>query len=113
MGHEKKTIAVMVEIFCADKHDTAKGQLCSGCQELLDYAYKRLDKCPLGADKGPCAKCETHCYKPEMRDRVRVVMAYAGPRMMKKHPVLAVKHLLGGRRGKNIKKNNRQTEGEK
>jgi len=35
-----------------------------------------------------------------MRDRVRAVMAYAGPRMIKKHPVLAVKHLIDGRRGK-------------
>ena len=113
MQREKKTIAVMVEIFCADKHDTENGRLCSDCRALLDYANQRLDKCPLGADKGPCAKCEIHCYKPEMRDRVRVVMAYAGPRMMKRHPLLAVKHLLDGRRDKNIKKNNQQTEGEK
>jgi hypothetical protein len=31
-------------------------------------------------------------------------MAYAGPRMIKKHPVLAVKHLLDGRKGKSKKK---------
>ncbi len=104
MQREKKTIAVMVGIFCADKHDSGEGQLCSDCRALLDYANQRLDKCPFGADKGPCAKCEIHCYKPEMRDRVRAVMAYAGPRMMKKHPVLAAKHLLDGRRGKFKKK---------
>ncbi|MCD6391927.1 MAG: nitrous oxide-stimulated promoter family protein [Planctomycetes bacterium] len=104
MQREKKTIAVMVGIFCADKHDSGKGELCSNCRALLDYADQRLDKCPFGADKGPCRKCEIHCYKPEMRDRVREVMAYAGPRMIKKHPVLAVKHLLDGRKGKSKKK---------
>ncbi len=104
MEREKKTIAVMVEIFCADKHDSGKGELCSDCRALLDYADQRLDKCPFGADKGPCANCEIHCYKPEMRDRVREVMAYAGPRMMKKHPLLAAKHLLDSQRGKFKKK---------
>jgi hypothetical protein len=98
MGREKKTIAAMVEIFCAEKHGTS-GDLCAGCRELVEYAFNRLDKCPYGADKGPCAKCEIHCYKPAMRDRVREVMRYAGPRMLKSHPILAVRHLLDGRRG--------------
>jgi len=78
----------MIGIFCADKHHTGKGLLCRECRELLEYAFMRLDKCPFGADKGPCAKCPIHCYKPRMRDRVRAVMAYAG------------KHLIDGRRGK-------------
>ena len=78
--------------------------MCSDCRAILDYADQRLDKCPFGADKGPCSKCEIHCYKPEMRDRVHEVMAYADPRMMKKHPVLAVKHLLDGRKDKFKKK---------
>ena len=100
MQREKKTIGVMVGIFCCDKHGAEKGKLCLECEELLEYAYKRLDKCPFGADKGPCSKCEVHCYKPAMRDRVREVMGYAGPRMIGKHPVLAVRHLLDGRKGK-------------
>ena len=33
-----------------------------------------------------------------MRERVRVTMRYAGPRMMLHHPILAVAHLLDGRR---------------
>ena len=100
MQREKKTIAVMVGIFCCDKHGAAKGELCADCEGLLDYACTRLDKCPFGAEKGPCSKCAVHCYKPEMRERVREVMGYAGPRMIKRHPVLAVRHLLDGRKGK-------------
>ncbi len=33
-----------------------------------------------------------------MRERVRVVMRYAGPRMLFRHPILAVRHLLDERR---------------
>jgi hypothetical protein len=33
-----------------------------------------------------------------MRERVRTVMRYAGPRMLKRHPYLAVMHILDGRR---------------
>jgi hypothetical protein len=98
MNREKKTIAAMVEIYCRDHHKPAGGGLCADCGSLLEYAMRRLDKCPYGADKGPCSKCEIHCYKPEMRQKVREVMKYAGPRMLKVHPVLAVKHLLDGRK---------------
>jgi hypothetical protein len=33
-----------------------------------------------------------------MRERVREVMRYSGPRMLTRHPVLAVAHLVDGRR---------------
>ena len=39
-----------------------------------------------------------HCYKPDMRQKVRQVMRYAGPRMMLRHPILAVRHMLDGKR---------------
>ena len=32
---------------------------------------------------------------PQMRERIRAVMRYAGPRMITRHPVAAVRHLLG------------------
>jgi hypothetical protein len=72
--------------------------LCSECAELLAYARLRLAKCRYGVDKPTCANCETHCYKPATRERVRVVMRYSGPRMLKLHPVLAVAHLVDGRK---------------
>ena len=63
---------------------------------LLAYARVRLDKCRYGTEKPTCANCPTHCYKPAMRERVREVMRYSGPRMLRKHPVLAVAHLVDG-----------------
>ena len=60
----------------------------------MDYAQKRLAGCPYGADKPTCTNCQIHCYGPTQREQTRVVMRYAGPRMLLRHPVLAVAHLL-------------------
>jgi hypothetical protein len=34
-----------------------------------------------------------------MRETIRIVMRYAGPRMLVYHPILAIQHLLDGMRG--------------
>jgi hypothetical protein len=57
----------------------------------------RLDRCPFGEDKPTCATCPIHCYKPQVRDRIREVMRFAGPRMLWHHPILAIRHVLDGR----------------
>jgi hypothetical protein len=95
---ERKTLEAMLRIFCRDRHGT-KGELCSDCQALFAYATKRLDKCSFGEEKPACAHhCPIHCYGPDMRQRIREVMRYAGPRMYWRHPVLAACHLIEGRR---------------
>jgi len=94
---EKKTIAAMMNIFCKAHHGT-KGTLCSECQQLLEYAHARLDACSFGEEKPVCIECTIHCYKPDMRERIRAVMRYAGPRMLLRHPVLAICHLLDSRK---------------
>ena len=99
---ERKTIEVMVRLYCRDRHGTQAG-LCAGCNELLSYACQRLDKCPFQEGKTTCLNCPVHCYKPEMREKVRVVMRYAGPRMLYRHPILAILHLLDGRRKEPIR----------
>jgi len=86
-------MAVMVELYCHAHHKSADA-LCAQCSELLHYAESRLDHCPFGAQKPTCAACPIHCYKPTQRERMRAVMRYAGPRMLWRHPVLALAHLL-------------------
>ncbi len=98
MARESKTIEAMVGIYCHDRHGTRDG-LCPQCRELLDYARARLDRCPFQEKKTTCANCPVHCYKPAMKEQVRLVMRYAGPRMLYRHPILAILHLLvDGRR---------------
>ena len=40
-----------------------------------------------------CELCQNHCYAPEMQERIREVMRYAGPRMIWHHPIAAIRHL--------------------
>jgi len=94
-------MAVMLRIYCRDHHGaaTADGDgLCAECAGLLDYARKRLAGCPFGADKPTCANCQIHCYGARQREATRVVMRYAGPRMLLSHPLLALAHVVDGKR---------------
>ncbi|NQV31992.1 MAG: nitrous oxide-stimulated promoter family protein [Phycisphaeraceae bacterium] len=88
---EQRTVAAMIRLYCRDHHGT--GALCTDCDALLVYAMKRLEACPFGALKPTCSKCHIHCYKPRMREKVTTVMRYAGPRMIRHHPLMALRHL--------------------
>lgn len=100
-GHierEWKTISKMVGIYCADHHRQAGQAPCKACLEFLDYAETRLQKCPYGDDKPTCSNCPIHCYKPAQRARAKEIMRYAGPRMLFRHPLLAIAHQVDGMR---------------
>lgn len=86
----------MIGMYCRAFHGGG-GKLCPDCSELLSYAKERIAGCPFGRDKPVCNRCTVHCYKPEMRTRIRTVMRYAGPRMILSHPILALLHLLRSR----------------
>ncbi len=90
---EKETVALMIELYCHKNHGAKKG-LCSDCTQLQNYAQERLNYCRFGEDKTTCQKCPVHCYRADMKERIRVVMRFSGPRMMLYHPVFAVKHLV-------------------
>lgn len=96
IGRERHTMAKMVEIYCNARHGHTHSDLCADCQEFLDYADVRLEKCPYGNDKPTCASCPIHCYKPGPRARAKMIMRYSGPRMLFRHPYLAVAHKLDG-----------------
>jgi hypothetical protein len=90
---EKKTIKTMVKMYC-DKFHTPRGDFCQECVELFKYAEKRLEYCRFGENKPTCEKCPIHCYQPEMREKVRIIMRYAGPRMIYTHPIMGFRHLF-------------------
>jgi len=95
LDREDATVEAMIPVYCRDRHET-RDALCADCVELLDYARKRLDKCPYQENKPTCANCPVHCYAPKMGERIKAVMRYAGPRMLFRHPILALRHLLDG-----------------
>ena len=87
---EKRVVELMIRLYC--RHKEGNETLCASCDELLRYAMTRLDHCRFADSKPTCRKCPIHCYKPEMKTRIREVMRWAGPRMMLYHPVVAIKH---------------------
>jgi hypothetical protein len=95
LARERETVAAMIRIYCRGRH-AARRELCEECEQLHAYAMCRLDRCPFGAEKPTCANCPVHCYKPDRREQIREVMRYAGPRMLWRHPILALFHLLDG-----------------
>lgn len=90
---ESELVDGMIRLYCRKKHRTREG-LCPSCTELREYARQRVTKCPKMEEKTFCNSCKTHCYKPEMRQKIREVMRFSGPRLLLYHPIPALKHLL-------------------
>lgn len=96
---EQQTLNCMIALYCRKKHNTQSG-LCDACQELQDYASQRLRQCPFQQGKTTCARCAVHCYREDMRARIRQVMRFSGPRMLLRAPLLTILHGLDGLRDK-------------
>ncbi len=92
LAREERTIAAMIALYCRDRH-RATPDACAACSALRAYAHDRLVRCPFGADKPTCLNCAVHCYRGDMRERVRDVMRKSGPRMLLRYPVLTLLHL--------------------
>lgn len=92
---ETKTVQVMIRMYCSYHHYSESG-VCDDCRELTEYAEKRIEKCPYGYNKPTCANCPTHCYKPDKRNKIRMIMRFSGPRMLFRYPYLAIMHLIDG-----------------
>lgn len=92
LTREKRTIQAMVRVYCRAHHAT-RGTLCAECQSLLAYALGRLDRCPHGAEENPRPLPDPLLQGGD-EVQIKAVMRYAGPRMMFRHPILALFHLL-------------------
>ncbi len=96
---EKHTLSVMIMLYCNNYHETDKNTLCAECDKLLMYAMERIDKCPFSLKKlkkPTCLNCPVHCYKRDVREAIKNIMRYSGPRMLTRHPVLTLFHFIDG-----------------
>lgn len=89
---EQMIVEQMIRIYC--RHGEGNRELCPDCRALLEYALKRLSMCTFGANKPSCRKCAVHCYRHDMKARIKAVMRYSGPRMLLHNPIEAIRHLL-------------------
>ncbi|NLK94836.1 MAG: nitrous oxide-stimulated promoter family protein [Clostridiales bacterium] len=94
IDREKKTIKLMIEIYCKHKHGNKDKKLCKECNELLEYAHKRLSFCKFGNEKSTCSRCPIHCYKSDMKLKIKEVMRYSGIRLLIYSPIELIRHAL-------------------
>ena len=89
---EKVIVSRMIALYCRKNHGGKT--LCPDCAALDAYARQRSDKCPFMETKTFCSNCRVHCYQPEMREKIRAVMRFSGPRMLFRHPIPAIRHMI-------------------
>ena len=90
---EAVAIGYMIVIFCTGRHQPVD-KLCEECRQVLDHVKQAVELCLYKEDKPVCGKCATNCYNPAIKQKLQLIMRYAGPRMMVHHPVLALRHCL-------------------
>lgn len=95
---EKETVSLMIRLYCRKKHGGKS--LCPDCAALDAYARQRSDKCPFMETKTFCSNCKVHCYKNDMREKIREVMRFSGPRMIFHHPIMAIRHVIESKQEK-------------
>ena len=90
---EKRVVSRMIRLYCQRRLglESLTEEYCA----LESYAHRRLDGCKFGDAKPACKRCKIHCYRPDMRDKIRAIMRWAGPRMILYDPIAAIRHLLG------------------
>ncbi|MCX6244503.1 MAG: nitrous oxide-stimulated promoter family protein [Bacteroidetes bacterium] len=92
IAREKRTIEKIIKLYCRSVH--GGNELCYDCAELREYAMKRIEGCVFKEDKPACKECPVHCYSPIRREEIRKVMRFSGPRMIFRHPVIAIMHAI-------------------
>ena len=93
-AREREVVTQMIGVYCNGNHGTARGELCSECAALSEYASARIERCRFMATKTFCSQCKVHCYAPAQRQAIKDVMRYAGPRMLLHHPLMTIHHGL-------------------
>jgi hypothetical protein len=88
---EKKIVRKMIELYC--RHHLKQDIISEEYQHLIEFAYRRLDHCRFGEKKTACKNCPVHCYAPKEREKIRMIMRWAGPRMLLYSPIEALRHI--------------------
>ncbi|MEE8341623.1 MAG: nitrous oxide-stimulated promoter family protein [Candidatus Neomarinimicrobiota bacterium] len=98
---EKRTIGVMIKMYCDHNHNI-NDSICDDCNDLIEFANEKIDRCIFQQDKPVCSECRVHCYRMDMRDKIKTVMRFAGPKMMIQHPIMGIRHMIDKRRFKYV-----------
>lgn len=105
LKNEKRTVKAMIQIYCSAHHNY-KNSLCPECLTVFEYAESRIDKCKFKSQNLVCSECKVHCFRPDKREKIKEIMKYSGPKMIWKHPVLAVRYLINKIKSKRMNQAN-------
>ncbi|AIK13952.1 nitrous oxide-stimulated promoter family protein [Pectobacterium atrosepticum] len=92
---EIRTVGLMIALY-EKRHPETDAS--TQYNDLFSYAIKRLERCHFGEDKPACKHCPIHCYQPARREAIKAIMRWSGPRMLLRHPILAIRHLIDDHR---------------
>jgi len=107
-----KVLSDFISIFCREKHRTEPKDvfhikddglrraldgknpvLCHDCSNLLNHGMVKLLLCPYDP-KPTCRKCQTHCYAPVYREKIREVMRFSGLYLVRHGRLRLIAHYL-------------------
>jgi hypothetical protein len=86
-SEDKRILLEFISTYCRHHHqgedkklfvlDEQEIKICPECCELAEYAVLRREKCPKDP-KPACKDCDTQCYHPRFKEKIRQVMRYSG-----------------------------------
>lgn len=86
-----KVVLDFIKVYCTQNHyknekeyvEEYKAFLCPDCKDLAQYAVKRRMLCRKDP-KPTCKKCDTPCYSPRYKERIKKVMKFSGIYLIKR-----------------------------
>lgn len=96
IDQEKETLREMVTLYC--RYRLKAKSMPESYEQLVDYAFRRLERCRWGTKKPNCHQCKIHCYAPDKRKQMREIMKWTGPKMIIYAPMKAMRYLINSMR---------------
>lgn len=103
IDYEKSMLLYMIKLYCKYNHKEyhknynktfGSKNICKECEEVYNYACERTSKCRFISTKTFCSACSSHCYKKDMREKIKKIMIFSGQRMIIFSPIVTLKHVF-------------------
>ena len=65
-----------------------------GVRGVLFIFRKKTRLLSLRREETRLRKCKIHCYGKGYKERAKEIMAFSGPKLLLKHPILSMRHIM-------------------
>ena len=90
LSEEYEIVCEMIDLYHRTNDRFSDGEI----SDLRAYIRRELSSCIHGSSKPFCSYCKIHCCEPTMREKIRDIMKFSGPRFIFYRPGMSIKHLL-------------------